>query len=287
MEKVYLIRSSDAYAGARSLLAKLNFSLRKKRVLIKPNLTVNASPKSGITPDVGLGRAVLERLEDCDVVIGDAGTGDTEGALTELGWAELAREFGARTMDLNRDEIVWLDIPHPFHARRIPFAKTAVSCDYLINIAKLKIHSLATVTLCLKNLFGCVPTRRHRLVLHPFIGKVVADIAQVIRSDLNLVDGIVGNELDEVVSHPVHSGILLAGRNPLAVDSVGARCMGVEPNEVEYLRLLTELRGLKRIEVIGERIEDVARAYRRERPLTTSLRYAYERALSFIYRKFG
>lgn len=285
MDKVYVAKGDSAYKVTKKLLGMMNFSLSNKKVFIKPNLTTNSPPESGITTDVKVVRAILEKLKNCDVTIGDGGVGDTMGALKDNGYFELANEFGTRVVDLNKDAVIYKKIPKPVYAKELPFAKSALECDYLINVAKLKIHSLATVTLCLKNLFGAIPSRRHKLPLHPFINRAICDFVQVLRSDLNIIDGIVGNETDEVASHPVKSGIIIGGYNPIAVDFVGAKCMGVKPEEVEHLRIAQEIFGKPSIKVIGTQIEEVRKEYKKERQLSTSIRYAGERVMGFFLSK--
>ena len=66
--------------------------------------------------------------------------------------------------------------------------------DYIINIAKMKAHSLAGVTLCMKNIFGFIPTRKQKLMYHPFIRKAVLDMNQIVPSHFSIVDGVLNNE---------------------------------------------------------------------------------------------
>lgn len=61
--------------------------------------------------------------------------------------------------------------------------------------------------------------------------------------------------------------LVIAGADPVAVDTVGAAVMGVSPTEVKHL-VLAERKGLgtcrlEKIEIIGEQIEKVRRNFRR------------------------
>jgi hypothetical protein len=67
---------------------------------------------------------------------------------------------------------------------------------------------------------------------------------------------------------------MIGGYDALCVDVVGTRCMDVDPEEVEYLKLLNY--DSRNIEVIGEKIEDVMKKYNRKRLTTTSIRYFIE-----------
>jgi len=282
--KVYIEKGEDAYKATKKLLKKINFKVKNRKVLIKPNVTTSDSAQSGITTDVNVVRAILERLKNCEIIIGEGSVSDTFRAFEVNGYSDLAKEFNARLVDLNKDEIIRKKIPKPFRFKELPFAKTVFECDYLINVAKLKTHSVSLVTLCLKNLFGTVVPRRNRVIVHPSINKGICDIAQVIYPDFNFIDGIIGNQLDEVISNPVNSGILIGGNDALAVDLVASLCMGIDPGQVEHLRLAQKLFGKREIEVIGEKIEDVVKEYEVGSLFATKIRHAGEKMLSYVYR---
>ena len=263
--RVGIERGDQAYETTARLLDRLNFGVTGKTVLLKPNLTTASSAESGITTDVGVCRAILERLDGCRILIGEGSGGANTGtAFERTGYVDLARRFDAELVNFDEVAVVRKPVPAPLHITELPFARTVFDVDTIISAAKLKIHSLAQVTLSLKNMFGCVP-RSEKLRVHPHINKGILDIAQVIYPDFSVVDGIVGNERDELDSFPVPSGIVLAGEDALSVDCVGTRCMGVDPDEVEHLRRGTELFGPRAIELLGPPISEVAKIYNRKR----------------------
>ncbi|MCK5286821.1 MAG: DUF362 domain-containing protein, partial [Thermodesulfovibrionia bacterium] len=196
---VYISQKDNPYKGACEALDALGFSVRGKRVYIKPNLTGGEPSENGMTIDIGLVRAVLERLHDCPrITIGES-CSDTKKAFDELGYRQLVDEFShVQLEDIRSAEIVWKSIPKPYHTREMPFNASIFEHDYVINIAKMKTHSLAGVTLCLKNIFGFVPTRKQKLMYHPFIRRALLDMNQIVPSHFCLVDGVWGNEFDEV-----------------------------------------------------------------------------------------
>lgn len=279
--KVFIEKGFDPYKTTKKLLKKINFSVKGKKVFIKPNLTLSSVSKS-INTDVGVVKAVLEKLKDCDVLIGDGGF-DTEKAFESAEYYSLEKEFNVKLIDLNKDIIVKKKIPKPFLFEEIPFAKSVLN-TYLINIGKLKAHSLAKVTLSIKNLFGCVVPRKNRIIIHPYINKALADIIQVIKPDFNIIDGIIGNQNDEVQPDPVNSGIVLASKDALSLDIVGSKCMDIEPETVEHLVLIKRLLGKRDIKIIGENIENVKKKYQTRELFSTKFRHLGERILSRIYR---
>jgi len=86
--------------------------------------------------------------------------------------------------------------------------------------------------------------------------------------ELTIEDGTVGMEgLGPTHGEPVNLGVLVASRDILAADTVAATIMGIEPLEIEYLKLAEEAglgyAELAKIEIIGEKLEDVIRPFKR------------------------
>lgn len=282
---VYLAKTDDPYKGAREALKALKFSVKEKKVYIKPNLTGGEPSHKGMTVDIGLVRAVLECLHDCPgITIGES-CSDTQKAFDELGYQQLAREFpNVQLEDIRSAKMVWKPIPRTFHTREMPFNATVFEHDYVINIAKMKTHSLAGVTLCLKNIFGFIPTRKQKLMYHPFIRRAVLDMNQVITSHFCMIDGVWGNEFDEVQSTPIKAGVVIAGENLLAVDFIAGVIMGIDLHENESYRMAFDLWGEPEVKLLGTSIDEVKVSYRQGCLFSTRLRYLQETAASILYR---
>ncbi len=288
ISNVYLAGTDDAYKGTCEALDALGFRISGKRVYIKPNLTGGRPSSDGLTTDTGIVRAVLERLHDCPrITIGES-CSDTLKAFDKLGYRELTEEFPNVSLeDIRTAEVVWKPIPRPYHTREMPFNAGVFKHDYIINIAKMKAHSLAGVTLCLKNIFGFVPTRKQKLMYHPFIRKAILDMNQVVQSHFCIVDGVWGNEFDEVQSFPKHTGAVIAGENILAVDMIAAEVMGINLNNIDTYRRAFELWGDPGINLSGASLDELKSRYRQGCRFTTRLRYLKETAASLAYRAFN
>jgi hypothetical protein len=140
-----------------------------------------------------------------------------------------------------------------------------------ISIGKLKTHVECMATLSLKNLFGVPPIGpyldparenfRPRFGLHDrSVGQAVADIARARPIDYAIVDGVWGLEgngpVDLLGGIPVQANVVVAGRNPLAVDLVCLDVMGIARESVQHLEY-AYLQGLgpfdlSQIEVVGD-----------------------------------
>ena len=243
------------------------------RIIIKPNITVNKPASSGVTTHVSVVEGVLLFLREHElgqeVIIGEGGGCDIGRAFRELGFARVAKKYGARLADFNRDEGVAVSVPNPLAREHFTLARTVSECDCLINVPCLKVHTgESQVTLCMKNLMGCL-TRPRSIMHHNFNRKVLDLLRAVGHSELNLIDGLVGHEGGEIHGDPVGMELLIASRDPVAADAVGARVMGFEEGEVGHIAAAGQL-GLGKalwdeIELRGPAIEQVSRPFRHGR----------------------
>ena len=282
---MYVTATQDPYKGTCEALDAIGFKKTNRKVFIKPNLTGALPSQHGLTVDTGIVRAVLERLVDCPVITIGESCGDTNRAFDLLGYGDLLRTFpNVKLLDMRNSNIVWKKIPRPYHTRHMPFAAEIFDHDYVINIAKLKTHSLAHVTLCMKNIFGFVPTRKQKLMYHPFIKTAVLDMNQIVRSDFCIVDAVWGNEFDEIQSAPVNIGAIVAGGDMLAVDTVAASLMGIEAESIESYRLARDLFGCGDADVRGCDPEHLRKLFKRGCLPSTRLRYIKEAMQSLCYR---
>ncbi len=140
----------------------------------------------------------------------------------------------------------------------------------VVSMPKLKTHHWAGVTISMKNLFGVVPGSVYGVpkgILHRHgITNSIADINLAVRPGFAIVDGIEGMEGDgPLAGTTVPSGVLLMGDNLTAVDATGARVMGLHPERIPYLTMMSRHGGTlaeSRIEQRGEPIADVRRDFR-------------------------
>jgi uncharacterized protein (DUF362 family) len=128
----------------------------------------------------------------------------------------------------------------------------------------MKTHHWAGATLSMKNLFGLVPGAIYgwpKNKLH-YIGipRSVVELSRHFRNTFAIVDGVVGMEGNgPIQGTPKPTGVLVMGRDLVAVDSTCCRIMGIDPEKVEYLRMAADLGHVHpaRIEQRGETIASV------------------------------
>lgn len=237
------------------------------RVLVKPNYVSAKPPSTGITTDPRIVESVvafLQRHGVRDLVVGEGGAGDTDHAFDVVGIRDVVARHRVPLVNLNHDARITVQVPQRLELREVGIARTALECTGIVNVPKLKVHHMATVTLCMKNLMGVILPKS---IMHEHIHEKIVDLASLFaeKVKLNVVDGLVGAERDETRGRPVPMDLVIAGRDMVAVDAVATRVMGLDPERVRYLAL-AEARGLgvaalDRIDVLGEPIADVAKPF--------------------------
>jgi uncharacterized protein (DUF362 family) len=242
--KIFVACDSDGCAGARRLLAAAGADEIFKpgmKVALKPNLVVAKPASSGATTSPRVVAGTIEFVKDCGVtditIMEGAWAGDsTERAWKVCGYRELEKKYGVRLLDLKKDRtrkvlVAGLDIE---------ICASPLEVDRLVNLPVLKGHCQTIMTCALKNLKGCLPDgekrRFHSIGLH----RPIAALNLAIRPDLILVDALCGDLDFEEGGNPLEMNLLVAGRDPVAIDAYGATLMGISPLEVEYLRLAEE-----------------------------------------------
>lgn len=237
-------------------------------VLIKPNYVSAKAPSSGITTDSRVVESIIGFVKSegvKDITVGEGGSGDTDRAFDVVGIRDVTARQKVKLVNLNRDSTVTMKIQQALALHEVNIAKTAIDSSCIINVPKLKIHHMALVTLSMKNLMGVILPKS---IMHNQIDEKIVDLASILRDKvkLNVVDGLVGAEENETYGSPVQMNLVVAGRDMVAVDSVAASIMGVDPRRVKYLTLAEE-RGLgtsslEDIEILGEDIKAVEKKFR-------------------------
>jgi hypothetical protein len=186
-----------------------------------------------------------------------------------LGYREAAERRGMRLFNVDEGDrrTVRLD-GHGRAEYRLP----AVTQDatVVVNLPAMKTHTLTGVTLGMKNAFGILPMPKADF--HDRLPEVLGDLVRIRKPDLTIVDGLVAMEGDGPLwGSPMPMGVLVAGRDMLAVDAVCTALMGFEAARVDALRLAAA-RGLgeidlRRINIVGTPVAAARRAFR---PPTTA-----------------
>jgi uncharacterized protein (DUF362 family) len=240
------------------------------RVLIKVNFITDKTWETGATTDPLVVEAMIEKLRDLPVTVNvvesDATMTNADEAFEATGMKEMCERNGIEFINLRyAKDKVKIDVPNEEALGSITVPRI-VTESAVISAAKLKTHMSTTVTLGMKNMFGLLPDKFKAKYHARGISKVVVDINTVVRPALTVIDGFVAMEgHGPVDGTPVRMNLIIASRDVVSADATGARIMGMDPHDIAHIRRANEkgLGNIDNIEVVGEKIESVARTFKR------------------------
>lgn len=249
--------------------------VRKKRVLLKPNLVepTRSTPHMTTHPAVVLAAAEVFRTWGAEVAVGE-GPGhvrDTEMALCESNLEEPLRHERLEFRDLNYEDVAWVrNCGKASKLAGFYFPRSVIEADFVVSMPKMKTHHWVGVTGALKNLYGIIPGIKYgwpkNVLHHAGIPQTVFDINASAPRTLAIVDGIRAMEGDgPIMGSPKDMGLLVIGTNSTAVDATLSRIMAIEPERVSYLELAANRLGPldeKQIEQCGVSWQSVRQPFR-------------------------
>lgn len=220
-----------------------------KKVVIKPNVLRTSEASEHIVTNPALLRAVVEKVEGmspAEIVVGDNpglfSYGDNENCFEKTGLMEAAkgyyRNIGDKSQNLafNGDFILEVGV-----------SKDIMEADIVISLPKFKTHGLTVMTGAIKNSYGILPgaqkARLHQLAGSPErFHDLVVEVFRLRIPDLFIMDAIVGMEGNGPASPDLRDiGLILAADNGVAMDSVVAQMMGIEPAGLRFLQKAQEM----------------------------------------------
>ncbi len=257
--KVYTTSFTSWQTSLPSLLDKAGLIEQipiDQTILIKPNLVKNLQPP--VTTPVALVAALIDYLQqriENTIIIGE-GSGaldyETWYPFEQLGYTDLAAEKGIELVDLNEQSCIKRKLDQCKRWPELFLPEIAYDC-YLISVPVLKVHTLARVTLTMKNMMGLVPPAHYRQgnswkksAFHNNVQDAVADLNRYRSPDFTLLDATVGMTESHLWGRTCEPPVnkLVAGFDPVAIDSYGAGLLGKNWQDIGHIRSVHQELGL-------------------------------------------
>lgn len=243
---VYRASNQKVYELVRRVVATTEgFKFQEgATVLLKPNMAFPAAWETGSITDPRLVQAVVRLVREQGagrVVVADSSVvgSDTEEVYTMSGMRAVVEEAGAELVDLRNSDFVPVRLPVGGLIQTIHVGRPVFEADYVIGLPVLKEHASALVTLSLKNMKGTMldadKRRFHALGLH----QGIAELNAVFRPDYVILDGLIGMVGPGCPGFGTTKafGLVMAANDGLALDTVAATFLGVDPRRVGHLNL--------------------------------------------------
>jgi len=245
---------------------------RGDKVFLKPNLVDGAPFETGEIVQLEVIEVLVEeafRAGASEVIIGETPTWRRKTRSVEL-YEQMTKRLNATFLDLSKYPFVEVEVKDPVLFNKVRLSKILDDCDVFISVPTLKTHVQAGITVSIKNMFGLIPGRPgtedkglyHRL---DRIEEAILDLYQACKPDLIVVDGTyttfhTGPRPIEDFKETLRLDLTLAGFDPIAMDTVGAKILGIDPKTIRYLKWGEEKGlgtwNLDDIEILGTPIEE-------------------------------
>jgi len=239
------------------------------KVFVKINHLPPPSPaEKGIITHPVFVEVILDLLKEvgADITVGDdiqSGSGD---GFQISGFRQMCQRAGVRLTNLREAGFVET-VCNGHFLEKVYLSKIALDADVIINLPKLKTHSLCVFTGGVKNFYGTIPSGLRRKFHAEYMrsedfSQVLTDIFSAIRPQLTIMDGIIAMEGEGPAAGSLRRlGVILTSQDTVAVDAVATKIIGLNPMDIHTTRYSDErglgVGNLQNIEVIGERIDDV------------------------------
>lgn len=208
------------------------------RVLLKPNLLTGSRPGKECTTRAELVYRVAQMVQDAGgkPFLGDSPAfGSAKAVAVANGYLPLIEELNLPIVDFHG--LRYQTAGNTFN--HLLLGKEAMEADVVINLPKVKSHVQLTLTLGVKNLFGCVPGKM-KAWWHMEAGKdpsrfgqMLVETARAIKPNLTILDGIIGHEGNGPSGgEPRYLGILGASPDVFALDWTMGEILNVAPDAV-------------------------------------------------------
>jgi uncharacterized protein (DUF362 family) len=158
---------------------------------------------------------------------------DIETAFHKSGMAEVCRRTGVEWVNMSRGVGETVEFPDNVVLRRITIPRVLREA-LLVTVPVMKTHAKTRITGALKNQWGCLPKMRHEY--HLVLDDALADLNSAMRPVLAVMDATVGLEGNGPKSgRPRVLDRILCSADPVALDTIQAIFMGIDPATVGHL----------------------------------------------------
>jgi uncharacterized protein (DUF362 family) len=229
-----------------------SFDRRIRKVVIKPNMCYYWDYSTGHTTDPKFVAALIDILREKTLVSeialveSDASAMKCKYVFRFLGYEKLFKESGVRLVNLSEEESEEVAVTCDGKSYSFQVPQIIRNADLRINLPKIR-YSMKGIelTCALKNIYGCNPYPL-KYKYHPQLGNVIVSLNKVMKFDLCIIDGNIVSGIQ-----PCKLELVMASKDPVAIDVASAKIAGLNPKKIKYLKLAS-VEGLGSMDFISK-----------------------------------
>lgn len=274
MYRAYISKINNSLRD--DLLAGLNWINWKhtiksdSKIFVKPNFTW-PKYRRGVTTNPEVLRELLSILVDRadTVVIGESNIGNVvaEKAFKNHNVYEICKETGAEIVNLSKIEPKLVETKVQGEKIKIELPRLLVNeVDVFVSVPVLKTHVFTTVSLSLKNQWGCIVPSQKRLIYHHRFDHVVVAVNKLLKPKIAVIDATYAlNGRGPVFGDPVKMNLIMCSNNLVAADTIGCELIQIPAHEISHLTLAEKeglgTMNLSRIQMNHEKLNALSRKF--------------------------
>lgn len=230
-------------AAVKALGGMSKFVDRGDVVVVKPNIGWDRKPEQAANTNPDVVKAVVRMCLEAgakQVRVMDRTCNDPRRCYKQSGIKDAVLSLGDPAVTVEHtDDRKFVDLPIKSgrSLRNWTFYKDMLDADKVINIPIAKHHNAARLTMGLKNVMGCLGGNRGNI--HADLDQNISDLNTVMKFDLVILDAVriltgngpQGGSLKDVRKMDT----VIAGTDPVAVDSYGATLFGITGIDVPHV----------------------------------------------------
>ena len=238
------IRENTINSMKQAILESLDligysFGKKSMNIVIKPNLCYYWDYTTGQTTDPKFVAALVDLIQDqtssdvnISIVESDASAMKCKHAFKMLGYEKLSQNHDVNLVNLSEDKRDDVEVTVGNQSFHLMVPRVIRDADLKINIPKIKYtFEKIKLTCALKNIFGCNPYPK-KFKYHSKIEEAIVALNKAMKFDLCIIDG-------NIISgaKPRKIGLVMASKDPVAIDAAAAKIAGINPKTIKYLSL--------------------------------------------------
>ncbi len=238
---VKIEREDEIKNAIQDSLELIQYTLPKniENIVIKPNMCYYWNYTTGQTTDPKFVAALVELIFDqissdvkISIVESDASAMKCKYAFKMLGYEKLSEDFNVKLINLSEDKSHKVKVTTGRQSFPLMVPQTIQKADLKINVPKIKYAmEKIKITCALKNIFGCNPYPK-KYIYHSKLEEAIVAINKAMKFDLCIIDGNIVSGIQ-----PRKLGLVMASKDPVAIDVAAAKIAGVNPNTIRCIQL--------------------------------------------------
>jgi uncharacterized protein (DUF362 family) len=257
---IYNENESEAVlTGLKSIQAEQDIK-SEDVVVLTPNWVNNQkpNPSDGVVVGPETLRTIIQWVKARNpkriIIATGSGSGNTEQVMKDVGYDKIIQDEQIEFIDFNKGPYMELQLNHN-KPNIIKVNKIIEEITYYISFTQLKVHEEATISASIKNVALSWPSTEEQgapkknLGIHEDLHGFIAAMAEKIKINLAIVSAnpvMVGSGPTKGTDR--HTGLIICGKNPIAVDTICARLLGFMEQGVGYMHILKN-KGLKETDI--------------------------------------